>query len=79
MIYKLKRFSSYLERSFAVVNPAVAKPTVPNANPAMQQGKGGGSLGGLVSMAVPAVVPTVVMGIANSRSSSGSSEEDTEQ
>ena len=78
MIYKLKRFSSYLERSFAVVNPAVAKPAVPNTNPAMQQGKGGG-LGGLVSMAVPAVVPTVVMGIANSRSSSGSSEEDTEQ
>ena len=76
MIYKLKRFSSYLEKSFAVVNPAVAKPAVPNTNPAMQQGRGGGALGGLVAMSVP----TVVMGIANSRSSSGStSEEDTEQ
>lgn len=79
MIYRLKRFSSYLEKSFAVVNPAVAKPAVPNTNPAMQQGKGGGALGGLVAMAVPAVVPTVVMGIANSRSSSGSSEEDKGQ
>ena len=76
MIYKLKRFSSYLEKSFAVVNPAVAKPAVPNTNPAMQQGRGGGALGGLVAMSVP----TVVMSLANSRSSSGStSEEDTEQ
>ena len=75
MIYKLKRFSSYLEKSFAVVNPAVAKPAVPNTNPAMQQGRGGGALGGLVAMAVP----TVVMSLANSRSSSGSSEEDKGQ
>lgn len=73
MIYRLKRFSSYLEKSFAVVNPAVAKPATPN--PAMQNKiGGGGALGGLAAMAVPTVI-----GVMNSRSSSSSAEGETEQ